>query len=696
MIEMHAYQTYNDKMENDLLKKSAQSYAYIFLIALHTFFGLHIVGFFTAFINNYYRERPGVSLADVGIYAAATFGAVFLAGFLFVFMKRKHLFLFLMLSICAIRIILQVNAWAPFSLAASALGVVLWMIGIVYFVSLVQEQKIGLFPVFYPSLFFGSALATGVYGMLGTVDLLWQDNPFAVLFVLILSAAMIFLAVQISDEIGDGRFYQDGKRGVFYSLTFFMPLLFLQFYRFQNIAAWNAYAGTRTLFSASIIVSLNLLAFLLIALFAAKIKMSSRMLFVQTAITAACLFGILFALIPGMRPSIYIAQTAAGNLSVWWVLYILLKKASAKNEKEHAGAADRKRGKRPSCWRNTSSIAIGGLLFFIFTFVYYGSYDVNMPIQTWMVPLTAGVLTAFFAFFASAAEWRSFQKEAGRNRGAGWDHTGTKALKTIAVYLMIATLVFPLLLALPPKNDPKTTVAKDFLTVMDYNIHQGFNIHGYLDLESIARVIEGSGADVVALQEVSRGWVVNGSCDTYQWLSDRLDMPYRLFMPASDAIWGNAILSRYPLTLIASGFLPIMDAPLRRSFLFAEVDLRGHGSIQEDISVLSTHVHHTKDGSLIRKKQIEAILEGWGGRKRSVIMGDFNARSHTEEIALLHHAGLIDAQAALGKEDQLTWVHYPPFERIDYIWVTPDIDLANVSVPYSTASDHLPVVLDIR
>ena len=48
-------------------------------------------------------------------------------------------------------------------------------------------------------------------------------------------------------------------------------------------------------------------------------------------------------------------------------------------------------------------------------------------------------------------------------------------------------------------------------------------------------------------------------------------MEYKLFMPASDLVWGNAILSRYPLKLVSSGFLPRMGAPLRRSYLFAEL-----------------------------------------------------------------------------------------------------------------------------
>lgn len=77
-------------------------------------------------------------------------------------------------------------------------------------------------------------------------------------------------------------------------------------------------------------------------------------------------------------------------------------------------------------------------------------------------------------------------------------------------------------------------------------------------------------------------------------------------------------------------------------------------------------------------------------------MGDFNATPVEPEIKLFYDAGLVDSQAELGKGDILTWVHYEPFERIDYIWVTPDIEIFSVFVPYSTASDHLPVVLDIK
>ena len=211
-------------------------------------------------------------------------------------------------------------------------------------------------------------------------------------------------------------------------------------------------------------------------------------------------------------------------------------------------------------------------------------------------------------------------------------------------------------------------------------------------MEGIARVIEGSGADVVCLQEVSRGWVINGSADTLLWLSDRLNMDYYMFMPASDDVWGNAVLSRYPLKKIKSGFLPRLGAPLRRSYILAGVELEG----MEDINVMCVHIHHIKDEGWIREEQVDEILKEWGGLERTAIIGDFNAEIIEPEIRKIYDAGLIDSQLELGEEEKLTWVHYEPFRRIDYIWATRDLAISDVDVPYSTASDHLPVVVSIE
>ncbi|NIN36019.1 MAG: endonuclease, partial [Gammaproteobacteria bacterium] len=64
---------------------------------------------------------------------------------------------------------------------------------------------------------------------------------------------------------------------------------------------------------------------------------------------------------------------------------------------------------------------------------------------------------------------------------------------------------------------------------------------GYLGIEAIAQVMEKSEADIIALQEVSRGWVINGRLDMLTWLSQRLHMPY-VFGSATGPLWGNAVL----------------------------------------------------------------------------------------------------------------------------------------------------------
>jgi endonuclease/exonuclease/phosphatase family metal-dependent hydrolase len=239
-----------------------------------------------------------------------------------------------------------------------------------------------------------------------------------------------------------------------------------------------------------------------------------------------------------------------------------------------------------------------------------------------------------------------------------------------------------------------TAIQRDNVRVLHYNIHQGFNIDGYLDLEGIARVIEANGADIVSLNEVSRGWVINGSADTFEWLASRLGMKYKFFTPSADSVWGNAILSRYPLKLLGSGFLPLMNTYQQRSYLITGVDLSSLGI--KNVTMFTTHLHDIPQDSQKRQAQIKALLELIKVNERKVIFGDFNSETGSPENNMMENAGFIDTQLALGKQDELTWAHYKPYRRIDYIWTTPDIEISDFSVTYSRASDHLPIALNIK
>ncbi len=638
-------------------------WSYFFIVAINTLFGLEILKTFLSLLVNFFRERPDISLTDVAIYALVTFLLVFFTGF--IYKLRYGIILWVLTAgVGVTRFMLQVNPWPPLSLALSALGTILWMAGSVFFVTLLQQKRIGLLSSFFPGIVFGISLSTAFHGLFGTWDMVWRQDWHVVFFVLVIIIIKLWLVHSVSGDLRDAEPF-DGGRNSFYTLTLFMPFIFLQLLKFQNVASLNAVTGKSLQFSLTVIMVSNILAFLFTYLFSFKK--------IRILLTVSGVLFILMSFWPGAGGYLYMLQVIIGNTGAFWLLAVVLEKAEGKAVE-----------KMP--WKNTIAFSLGGLVFLIFAFIYYSSYDLKLPFENRVIPVLIAVFISICALFSS---WLKNSEVGDReDRTSGSNRTGRKP---VFLYLMTGLIIIPLIMFLPPKNVDRDTVEGGPIRMMDYNIHQGFNIKGYLDLESTARVIEKSGADLVCLQEVSRGWLINGSADTLSWLSDRLDMGY-LFMPASDDVWGNAILSRYPLKLIKSGFLPELGAPLRRSYLLAEVEV----SDGDNLNIICTHLHHIEGEVWIREEQVKKLLEEWDGLERTVIMGDFNAVTGDPEIMQMHSAGFLDSQLELGEEDTLTWVHYEPFRRIDYIWVTKDLRISDVDVPYSTASDHLPVVININ
>ena len=228
--------------------------------------------------------------------------------------------------------------------------------------------------------------------------------------------------------------------------------------------------------------------------------------------------------------------------------------------------------------------------------------------------------------------------------------------------------------------------------VMTYNLHQGFDVHGSHGLEDIARVIQAEDPDIIALQEVSRGWVVNGSVDMLLWLSQRLEMDY-VWGPAADPVWGNAVLSRLPIISSQNHRMPNNDTVrLDRAFLTVEVDLGGG----ETIDVVATHFHSGDGDSAIRIPQAKAVLGAVDNNRTTVLLGDFNAHPDHPEMLLFADAGFNDTFVASGATgDGFTYPADNPWERIDYVWASPDLEVRDLSVPDSLASDHLAVAVTL-
>jgi endonuclease/exonuclease/phosphatase family metal-dependent hydrolase len=191
--------------------------------------------------------------------------------------------------------------------------------------------------------------------------------------------------------------------------------------------------------------------------------------------------------------------------------------------------------------------------------------------------------------------------------------------------------------------------------------------------------------DIVALQDVSRGWVTNGGLDMLAWLSYRLNMTY-VFEPTTDPLSGNAILSRYPITAYTQESLPPADSLIKRGFVTALINV----TEGQYMKVLTTQLDAAEANSDIRQLQAQIIIDRWGGIDSTAILGNFNAEPSSPEIYKLYYAQLHDF--FISQKTAYTFPSNNPWKRIDYILTSPDLRVTDGGVSQSTASNHLPVV----
>ncbi|HUG15494.1 MAG TPA: endonuclease/exonuclease/phosphatase family protein, partial [Thermomicrobiales bacterium] len=175
-------------------------------------------------------------------------------------------------------------------------------------------------------------------------------------------------------------------------------------------------------------------------------------------------------------------------------------------------------------------------------------------------------------------------------------------------------------------------LASEF-TVMTYNLQAGFDIDNWWSLERQARTIEAESPDVVVLQEVGRGWLVLSPVDQVEWLSRRLGMPYVFGANSDDGLWGNAILSRAPLSEVARHQYATTQN-LKRGVITVRVETEAGG-----VWVFGTHLDNPEDAGEARLRQVNELIAVIGGRAPTLLAGDFNAEPDSDVLQTISAAG---------------------------------------------------------
>ena len=265
--------------------------------------------------------------------------------------------------------------------------------------------------------------------------------------------------------------------------------------------------------------------------------------------------------------------------------------------------------------------------------------------------------------------------------------------------LPLALLTATIALGAPIVAFLSTPVARDAevprvtFRVMTYNIHQGFDAGQIPSLDAIVDLIGRESPDVVCLQEVVRGWMIDEQHDALSVIAERLGLQYT-WLPNIGDLYGDAVLSRFPMTDVRQVHYA-REPSLRhqpRGVLF----LRTGG-----VLVGCTHLDELSDGTFVRQEQVRTIIrtigDSAGATEPILIAGDLNATPDAIEVRLLNEFGLDDLGASAGD----TTTGDNPQKRIDYIWGRGVVGAQahTVSGPdlqdAKRASDHRPLIVNV-
>lgn len=493
-------------------------------------------------------------------------------------------------------------------------------------------------------------------GMFNTYELTWQSGFFSSLLVIILvflqAGCLAGMLSNLPTAVNNDQDAVSFKQALPWAVI--GPFLFLQMLLFSNIAQIAAATGWDLPLAFALAMAGAVAGFL--GAGAVYWRGTNRLELIGGGVV---LLIVLF--IVSTSPEYIAVLYLIGPLMLAeWLMVVLMN-------------IEQGNGRNNSSRNLTVSNGIGWVLFMVLIFLFYAGYDLPLPFPNSLITNFAFLL----CFLAGLMAMLAFPATTIAHKLPLTHSLG------LAAVILIALVGFKYLTWQTP--EPVAATGQP-LRIMTYNLHNGVNPQGQLDLEALAQTIEAENPDVVALQEVSRGWIINGSTDMLQWLAQRLDMPYVWGATEGDN-WGNAIFSRYPIADETSLALPPEDLLLHRGAILANIDT-GSG---EALNIIDTHYHHLDDGSDIRVEQTQALLDFWQSRPSTILMGDLNATPNTPEMQMLEDAGFIEGLAAAGIIPAYTYSSIDPNRQLDYIWYTPDLTATNMVILSSQASDHLGI-----
>ncbi len=232
------------------------------------------------------------------------------------------------------------------------------------------------------------------------------------------------------------------------------------------------------------------------------------------------------------------------------------------------------------------------------------------------------------------------------------------------------------------------------MNIMTFNTQHCLNyIERKIDFPLMAGVIRRLGADIAGLNEIRAKGPSNPDFeDQTEILSELTGLPYYYFARAIDVKdggpYGNAILSRYPIAEAET--IPIPDPDVEGKDRSFESRCLLRARLANGITVLVTHFGLNASEQACAARTVAEHLE----ESKCILMGDFNVRPDSGILAPIRERMKDAADAFPGP--LFSRPSDDPDRKIDYLFVSRDIEVLSADIPAIVASDHRPHTAVIR
>lgn len=230
------------------------------------------------------------------------------------------------------------------------------------------------------------------------------------------------------------------------------------------------------------------------------------------------------------------------------------------------------------------------------------------------------------------------------------------------------------------------------MKIMTFNTQHCLNyLEQKIDFPVMAKAILDCGADIVGLNEMRDQGNHPDYTPQVKTLSELTGLPYYFFAKAiefgSKGPYGNGLLSRYPI--LSAESIPIPDPDPRKYDGYYETRCVLKATLEGGITVLACHFGLNPD----EQENAVATICQHLPEEKCILMGDFNVLPEDPVLEPIRKRMKDTADAFHGP--LLSFPSDAPDRKIDYIFVSKDIEVLEADIPAIVASDHRPHTAEI-